>query len=69
MHSTCGNSDARFLVVFDSSGSGQGLVGFVHMRFENEEGTPVLYIYEIQLKEGFQRKGLGKYGSYIALSA
>ena len=29
-------------------------------RFEPEDSTPVLYIYEIQLEDSCQRKGLGK---------
>jgi hypothetical protein len=32
----------------------------VHFRWEEEEGVPVLYCYEIQLEAAVQRKGLGK---------
>eukprot|EP00884_Botryococcus_braunii_P001543 jgi/Botrbrau1/1138/Bobra.0162s0029.2 len=60
------SSDARFLVVFSLTGSTQEMIAFVHMRFENEEGTPVLYIYELQLRHDFQRKGLGKFLMQLA---
>ena len=33
---------------------------YVHFRWEEEEGVPVLYCYEIQLEAAVQRKGLGK---------
>lgn len=32
---------------------------YVHYRWEDEEGRPVLYCYEIQLEPRVQRKGLG----------
>lgn len=55
-----GRADARYLLVFQPTDAGKDLVAFVHLRFENEAGAPVLYIYEIQLKDCVQRKGLGK---------
>ena len=36
-------------------------LGFVHLRFENEDLEPVLYVYEIQIEEAGRRKGLGKF--------
>ena len=33
---------------------------YVHFRWEEEDGVPVLYCYEIQLESAVQRKGLGK---------
>lgn len=33
----------------------------MHCRFEDEEGDPVLYIWEIQLEQAVQRKGLGSF--------
>lgn len=41
------------------------LLAYVHYRFETDEGTqrPILYVYEIQLREGAEtrRKGLGRF--------
>ena len=56
---------ARFLVIRDGSGT---LCGFVHYRFELEEGGEddgeldrrVLYVYEIQIAPSFTRQGIGK---------
>ena len=36
-------------------------VGFIHFRFVYEETVEVLYVYEIQLEEEVQRKGIGKF--------
>lgn len=35
------------------------LCGFVHFRFVEEEGLPVLYVYELQLSAAVQGQGLG----------
>ena len=35
-------------------------IAYVHFRFEVEATQPVLYIYDIQLEQHVQRKGLGK---------
>lgn len=48
------HEDARFLVLKRRSGrtgeEGAGeAVGYVHFRFVDEEGTAVLYVYELQL--------------------
>lgn len=55
------HSSARFLLLHSQS---DVFVGFVHFRFEyddDEQPTEaVLYVYEIQVVESFQRKGLGK---------
>ena len=37
------------------------LMGFAHFRFDMDFDDEVLYIYEIQLEEEFQRKGLGRF--------
>ncbi|CAH9061615.1 unnamed protein product [Cuscuta epithymum] len=37
------------------------VVGFVHYRFTIEEEIPVLYVYELQLEQRVQGKGLGEY--------
>lgn len=36
-------------------------VAFVHIRFEEEHGQPICYLYEIQISSSHQGKGLGKY--------
>ena len=55
------HAHARFLLVEDSAGT---LAGFVHFRFDYDDcESPtqgVLYVYEIQIDERFQRQGLGK---------
>ena len=51
--------DCRYLILADES-SGDRL-GFVHFRFVYEETVEVLYVYEIQLEDTVQRKGLGKF--------
>lgn len=35
-------------------------MAYVHFRWEEEEGIPILYCYEIQLEAAVQRKGLGR---------
>jgi len=59
--------NARFLLVETSSSPsshGDDLAGFVHFRFDyddDEQPTEgVVYVYEIQIDEQFQRQGLGK---------
>nr|GLL42181.1 N-alpha-acetyltransferase 40 isoform X2 [Ipomoea trifida] len=37
------------------------IIGFVHYRFLIEEEIPVLYVYELQLEQRVQGKGLGDY--------
>jgi ribosomal protein S18 acetylase RimI-like enzyme len=55
------HAHARYLLVEDSVGT---LAGFVHFRFDYDDcDSPtqgVLYVYEIQIDERFQRQGLGK---------
>ncbi|GAB4821276.1 hypothetical protein N2152v2_008322 [Parachlorella kessleri] len=36
-------------------------LAFMHFRYEEEAGEPVLYLYEIQIEEQAQGKGLGKF--------
>ena len=61
----------RFLLIRDRSPEGSppgALRGFVHFRFtiqgevlDTMAGDPSLYIWDIQLQESVQRKGLGKH--------
>eukprot|EP00921_Rhytidocystis_pertsovi_P009349 GHVQ01015042.1.p1 GENE.GHVQ01015042.1~~GHVQ01015042.1.p1 ORF type:complete len:371 (-),score=40.75 GHVQ01015042.1:344-1456(-) len=51
-----------------SRGLGGSIAGFVHFRFEvdsdnpgNHKDSPVMYIWDLQLKDWAQRKGLGKH--------
>lgn len=37
------------------------VVGFAHYRFILEEELPVLYVYELQLEQHVQGKGVGKF--------
>lgn len=36
-------------------------IGYVHWRFEEEEGDPIMYIMEVQLAQPCQGKGLGRF--------
>jgi ribosomal protein S18 acetylase RimI-like enzyme len=36
-------------------------IGFIHIRFEMEERESVLYVYELQIEDQYQRKGLGRF--------
>ncbi|TMW66746.1 hypothetical protein Poli38472_014058 [Pythium oligandrum] len=49
--------DARYLLAMQ----GEELLGFVHFRFVEDDGVEVMYIYEIQIAQTAQRKGLGKF--------
>lgn len=40
---------------------GHPILGFVHYRFVVEEGVPVLYVYELQLRSAARGRGLGKF--------
>mmetsp|Transcript_8084 Transcript_8084/g.23178 ORF Transcript_8084/g.23178 Transcript_8084/m.23178 type:complete len:247 (+) Transcript_8084:235-975(+) len=54
--------DARYLYTWDISDSANpALAGFIQYRFVIEEEVEVLYIYELQVLNGYQRKGLGKF--------
>lgn len=48
---------ARYLIAI----AGERPIGFVHFRFEQQDGEFVLYIFDIQIEDNFQRKGLGRY--------
>lgn len=37
------------------------MLGFAHFRYDMDFDDEVLYVYEIQLEEEFQRKGLGRF--------
>ncbi|KAG8228585.1 hypothetical protein J437_LFUL009290 [Ladona fulva] len=49
---------ARYLMAKNEAGE---LVAFSHFRFDLDYGDPVLYCYELQLKQEVRRKGLGKF--------
>ena len=70
------DSDARYFVARAAGGGGGGgdgggggggggdggaLLGFAGFRFVSEGERDVLYLYELQLAEAAQRKGLGKH--------
>lgn len=63
------DENARFLLIFNHL---EEKIGFVHFRFEWDESNIkcVLYCYEIQIEQGYQRKGIGamamKLLTYIA---
>lgn len=64
--------DARYLLAFDSEedandGVPPSIAGFVHFRFVDDDDVEVMYIYEIQVAERMQRKGLGKFLMQILL--
>ncbi|XP_024401656.1 uncharacterized protein [Physcomitrium patens] len=42
-------------------GEGDPIVAFVHYRFVVEHEVPALYVYEIQVEQAVQGKGLGKF--------
>ena len=62
---------ARFLLLFDrskSSATWGELVGFVHFRFTVQgelmdmmEGDTCVFVWDIQIEDGFQRKGLARH--------
>jgi ribosomal protein S18 acetylase RimI-like enzyme len=52
------DADSRFVV---ARGGGGALLGFASFRFLAEGGRDVLYLYELQLAEAAQRKGLGRH--------
>lgn len=59
-------SDARYLLALDVEDCG-ALLGFVHFRFVADDDVEVLYVYEIQIAERAQRRGLGKFLMQILL--
>ena len=56
---------ARYLIVSGQPGLqpdlSQEKIGYVHWRFEEEEGDPIMYIMEVQLAPPCQGKGLGRF--------
>lgn len=46
-------------------------IGFNHIRFELEQGVPILYVYELHVEDEYQHKGLGRFlmqaAEFIAL--
>jgi len=53
------DDEARFIVAKDAE-TGEP-AAFVHLRFVFEENVEVLYVYELQIAEMAQRKGVGKF--------
>ncbi|KAI3835834.1 hypothetical protein MKW92_019699 [Papaver armeniacum] len=60
--------DARYVFVREIADNGDGMqplgdrfVGFMQYRFVLEEEMPVAYVYELQLEQRVQGKGLGKF--------
>ena len=54
-------TDARFAAVFDTQhANDEKLAAFMQFRFVEEEGEPVVYIYELQVQANYQTQGLGK---------
>ncbi|CAK4659211.1 hypothetical protein LEN26_005525 [Aphanomyces euteiches] len=49
--------EARYIVVEHPRGQ---IEAFVHFRFVDDDGDPVVYIYEIQVSSNVQRQGVGK---------
>lgn len=49
--------DARFLIAMCD----RQPIGFVHYRYEQQDGKFVIYIYDIQIEKKYQRKGLGNF--------
>ena len=45
------------------------MMGFAHFRYDMDFDDEVLYVYEIQLEEEFQRKGLGRFMMQVLLSS
>ena len=54
------DAEARYVVARERGGAG-ALLGFVCFRFVLEEAADALYVYELQLAAGAQRRGLGKH--------
>lgn len=52
------HKDARFLIVRDLN---EKIVGFSHFRFDVEQNLPILYCYELQIHDDYQRQGLGRH--------
>ena len=60
--------EARYLIATLEDGKN---IGFIHIRFELDQGAPILYVYELQVEDEYQRKGLGRFlmqaAEFIAL--
>jgi N-alpha-acetyltransferase 40 len=54
------DASARYIVA-RARGEDTAFLGFVSFRFHLEGAFDVLYVYELQLAEAAQRKGLGKF--------
>ncbi|CAI4223228.1 unnamed protein product [Auanema sp. JU1783] len=51
-----GATTARYLVAYNATGD---RVGYAHYRFDVDHTAPVVYCYEIQVCEKYQKKGIG----------
>ncbi|KAF9270283.1 acyl-CoA N-acyltransferase [Marasmius fiardii PR-910] len=51
------DSLSRFIIL----NNGDATAAYTMFRFEYEEGFNLLYCYELQIQESYQRKGLGKF--------
>ncbi|OHT09011.1 N-alpha-acetyltransferase 40 [Tritrichomonas foetus] len=56
-HQELFEEDARFLIAVCNDKP----IGFVHFRFEQQNGEFVLFIYDIQIEPDFQGRGLGMF--------
>jgi len=52
------DDSAWYLLAKDEEGK---ICGFSHFRYDMDYDDEVLYVYEIQIEEEFQKKGLGKF--------
>ncbi|KAL6744557.1 hypothetical protein Aduo_017480 [Ancylostoma duodenale] len=51
-----GATTARFIIAKNERGEN---IGYTHYRFDMDHNCPVLYCYEIQVEEKYQKKGVG----------
>lgn len=63
----CSGCDDDALSVAQVSCGERRPMAYVHFRWEDEDGVPILYCYEIQLEAAAQRKGLGRCEQFSAL--
>lgn len=73
-HQDLADPATRFLLAWDSScstSSGDPITSatpqaYLAFRFEEEAGVAVLYVYELQLSQSVQRRGLGRFLMQLA---
>lgn len=54
------HEDARYLIAYNNVENASP-VAFLHYRYEEEHGQPIVYVYEIQVDTSVQGKGVGAY--------